>query len=306
MTLVDRSTVTAATPPDVTGLPAGVQPEENGRLLCRCCGRWYRSLGHHLRGGHDITPDEYRHHFELPASLRLMAGDLRDAQGQRGRQILESNPRVRDAFGVGEHDRPERLITLAKARKVKQQTESRAGVQASKQAVGALLAQVSQQRAAQRRAELDTDAHSRGYRDFQHLLTETAHLTHEALDKMIGWGSGNAAKWRRKYHIAAGARAAAAQRRQEQQRAGLADLPPGVQPVDDGKLRCLECGRWWADLAQHLTGTHHLDASTYRQRHGIPADCPLMAPHLLERQGHRRGPMPPTPDAPHGDAGDMS
>jgi hypothetical protein len=45
-----------------------------------------------------------------------------------------------------------------------------------------------------------------------------------------------------------------------------ADKPglPGVQPEQDGQLQCLECGRWYRQLGQHVPAKHEMSADDYR------------------------------------------
>jgi hypothetical protein len=59
-------------------------------------------------------------------------------------------------------------------------------------------------------------------------------------------------------------------------------VPPGVQPAQDGRLQCLECGRWYRSLASHLHRSEDMTAAQYREKHGLPATRPLVAPDLSE------------------------
>lgn len=59
---------------------------------------------------------------------------------------------------------------------------------------------------------------------------------------------------------------------------------PGEQPERGGRLECLECGRWYRDLATHVRRTHGLPPADYRQRHGLPATLALKATYLREAQ----------------------
>ena len=122
-------------------------------MLCRYCGRWYRSLGHRLRGGHGVDPDSYREQFELPATMPLMAADLRERQAERARQLLASKRSGPAAFGLDDPDNTERRQRQARGVRRKAETESRAGAQSSKHAVGGLLAQNSRARAALRASQ---------------------------------------------------------------------------------------------------------------------------------------------------------
>jgi hypothetical protein len=54
----------------------------------------------------------------------------------------------------------------------------------------------------------------------------------------------------------------------------LAAIPPGEQPVINGHLICLSCGRRFFSLLPHL-GLHGLDAAAYRERHGLAPEVTL-------------------------------
>ncbi len=269
-------------------IEAGVQPVQDGRLLCRYCGRWFRSLGHHLVGpAHGTTPQAYREQFELPATAPLMAADLRKNLAERGRERFE-DPAVRAAFAVDQPYHPERERRRRRGLQRKAETEARAGVQRSKQAVGAMLGDNSRSRAAQRRRDLDKRARSLGYDDLHHLLHTTTELTHPELGELMGWEPDTAKMWRDLHAVRSDAKAAAARHRAAQQAA--ADDPPdaertGTQPAeDDGRLRCLECGTAWDDLGKHVEHTHRMAQATYRRHHRLPADCPLHSAQLDQRK----------------------
>jgi ROS/MUCR transcriptional regulator protein len=58
---------------------------------------------------------------------------------------------------------------------------------------------------------------------------------------------------------------------------------PGVQPEADGRLQCLECGRWYRALGSHLAQGEGMTADAYRELHGLPATLPLAAIDLRSR-----------------------
>src|SRR2546421_396792 len=60
-------------------------------------------------------------------------------------------------------------------------------------------------------------------------------------------------------------------------------VPPGVQPEEDGRVQCLECGRWLRALPAHLGRREGLTADEYRERHGLAATHPLVAADLSAR-----------------------
>ncbi|MER5973313.1 MucR family transcriptional regulator [Streptomyces sp. NPDC002055] len=67
--------------------------------------------------------------------------------------------------------------------------------------------------------------------------------------------------------------------------------PDGVQPVEDSRLQCLECGRWFRLMAPHLKHAHAMTTAEYRQAHRLPRKLSLRAPDLTERargQGRER------------------
>ncbi|WP_370078102.1 MucR family transcriptional regulator [Streptacidiphilus sp. MAP12-16] len=68
---------------------------------------------------------------------------------------------------------------------------------------------------------------------------------------------------------------------------GLERIPPGVQPEADGRLQCLECGRWYRQLGQHLTATHDLHPDDYRRSHQLPRSRGLHAADILQRRSQR-------------------
>jgi hypothetical protein len=57
----------------------------------------------------------------------------------------------------------------------------------------------------------------------------------------------------------------------------------GTQPEADGRLQCLECGRWYRALGSHLTHGEGMTLDAYRERHGLPATLPLAAADLRSR-----------------------
>jgi len=51
----------------------GVLATDGERVECHACGRWFHSLGHHVRLAHRLSPDEYRALFGLKATTGLEA-----------------------------------------------------------------------------------------------------------------------------------------------------------------------------------------------------------------------------------------
>jgi hypothetical protein len=44
---------------------------DDDRVACLICGKWWQSLGHHVRHGHGISADEYRDRFGIRRSQSL-------------------------------------------------------------------------------------------------------------------------------------------------------------------------------------------------------------------------------------------
>lgn len=61
------------------------------------------------------------------------------------------------------------------------------------------------------------------------------------------------------------------------------EVDPGVQPIEDERLRCLECDNWYRQLPPHLRAVHDLSGAEYRERHQLPTRVPLRAPDLQRR-----------------------
>ncbi|MEU6973606.1 MucR family transcriptional regulator [Kitasatospora aureofaciens] len=65
----------------------------------------------------------------------------------------------------------------------------------------------------------------------------------------------------------------------------------GVQPQEDGRLECLECGGWFRLLPPHLGAAHQISAAEYREAHQLPRTLGLRAQDLAEHareQGRTR------------------
>ena len=64
-------------------------------------------------------------------------------------------------------------------------------------------------------------------------------------------------------------------------------LEPAVSiraSVRPDHVTCLECGRKMKMLKRHLTADHGLTTEEYRQRWGLAADHPLVAPNYADRR----------------------
>lgn len=79
----------------------GRQPEEDGRLRCLACGRWFRLLPPHLGRAHSMSAAEYRDAYRLPRSLSLRAADLNETAREQGRARYADRPDIRAAMAAG-------------------------------------------------------------------------------------------------------------------------------------------------------------------------------------------------------------
>ena len=51
--------------------------KDDDRVVCLICGKWWQSLGHHVRHGHGISADEYRDRFGIRRSQSLASPAVR-------------------------------------------------------------------------------------------------------------------------------------------------------------------------------------------------------------------------------------
>lgn len=104
--------------PDGTGLhaPYGQLAVEagTGRVCCHLCGRWYISLGGHVRM-HGHTAQSYRHALGLPRSRALVAEELSRSIATRQSVAYRRSPQLRARLAVGQQlARTGELATLAR------------------------------------------------------------------------------------------------------------------------------------------------------------------------------------------------
>ena len=57
---------------------------------------------------------------------------------------------------------------------------------------------------------------------------------------------------------------------------------PIKQPVRTGHIVCLDCGKQFSMIKRHLMPDHKLTPEQYRQRWGLPASYPLVAPNYAK------------------------
>jgi hypothetical protein len=104
--------------PDGTGLhaPYGelVLEPGTGRVCCHLCGRWYVSLGGHLRS-HGHTAASYREAMGLCRTRRLVAASLSQSIATRQSRAYRRSPAVRARLAAGQRlSRTGRLAVLAR------------------------------------------------------------------------------------------------------------------------------------------------------------------------------------------------
>lgn len=91
--------------PDGTGLhaPYGelVVEDDTGRLCCHFCGRWFTSLGSHVRA-HATTAERYRADLGLCRREPLTAKPLSSAISARQQQAYATRPEVRERFAISQ------------------------------------------------------------------------------------------------------------------------------------------------------------------------------------------------------------
>jgi hypothetical protein len=103
--------------PDGTGLhaPYGELAIESGtgRICCHLCGRWYVSLGGHLRR-HGHTAESYRETMGLCRGRSLVAEALSRSIATRQSEAYRRSPELRARLAVGQElSRTGRLAALA-------------------------------------------------------------------------------------------------------------------------------------------------------------------------------------------------
>ena len=56
-------------------------------IICLECGGKFKSLRRHLKSRHDLTPEEYRARWNLPADYPMVARNYREARSQLAREM---------------------------------------------------------------------------------------------------------------------------------------------------------------------------------------------------------------------------
>jgi hypothetical protein len=87
------------------GTPAHAAPgrlaaDEDGRLACHLCGRWFAHLGAHLRG-HGWTAAQYREAAGLPLHVPLCSADVSGQIAARQKANWDRDPEAGNRFAPG-------------------------------------------------------------------------------------------------------------------------------------------------------------------------------------------------------------
>lgn len=275
-----RTRAQRASSDDLAALPDGVQPEGDGKLLCRECGGWYRSLSAHLANKHALDPASYRERYGLAIGACLEAEDVQQKRVANGKERWTSEPGLQEACRPNRTTSAERLARMRKARRI---SGARPGGRAVREETGRRLARVLPERT---REEFEERARQLSHSSVVELLAATAHLTGADLARLLGVAQHRARDLRRRHGYGSpgharrsnGAEALAGPAVPERLTAAdLAGLTPGVQPGTDWWLACRDCGRWYLFLGKHVAAAHRVSPADYRARHQLPPDLPLHA-----------------------------
>lgn len=115
---------------ELARIPKGVQPEEDGLLVCLECGSWYRGLGGHVALSHGYSADEYRLRFELLRKRGLWATDAREGAGRRSKARAGKYPRATKTQFRGTAEELERALAAQR------ESAGRTGTQDTAQETG--------------------------------------------------------------------------------------------------------------------------------------------------------------------------
>ncbi|MEO3858063.1 MucR family transcriptional regulator [Acrocarpospora sp. B8E8] len=260
-----------------TDVPLGVQPESGGKLLCLECGLWFRQLGQHVVAKHDMSADDYRRVYELPRGFGLHSSAVKQVRAESQRERLAADPEFKARL------RPKRSREeLARLSKIAwYESKDRAGVRAARRQ-GPPAHNVAQYghlgtaaMRANRAAEVAELCRAAGFASIEEVFTEKAALSNREIAELMGMSKGRVDKLRRRLGFDAPGRWAKDYVVKHPSMLPpipakeLAAVPYGTQPVKDGYPLCLECGRWFKRLDQHIAVMHGLNVADYYARHGI-------------------------------------
>ena len=127
--------------PDGTGLHARpgelTVDDDTGRLCCHLCGRWYVSLGSHVRA-HGYTAASYRTEMGLCTGEPLIAAALSDSIAVRQADAFRRDERIRVAFAAGAATNHRAATTASKTTEPQQRiVRRRAALQAGRDTIAA-------------------------------------------------------------------------------------------------------------------------------------------------------------------------
>lgn len=273
-----RPRIPLVTSAELAALPAGVQPEGHGKLLCRDCGGWYRGLSAHLANKHGVDAANYRERHGLAISARLESQDVQERRIVNGRERWASDLEFQKALRPTRTTSAERIARMAKAR---QAGSVRPGAQAVRQEVGARLGRVLPNRI---REEYEERARQLSYDSIADLLAATADLSGADLARLLGIAPHRARELRRRHGVPSPAPRARNRKiegpvglgtPERLSAADLAAMAPGVQPQTERWLACRDCGGWYGFLGKHVVKAHGGSPAEYRARHKLPPDLPL-------------------------------
>ncbi|MDO5082524.1 MAG: MucR family transcriptional regulator [Arachnia propionica] len=116
-------------------------PEQDGRVQCLECGRWFRSLIGHISRIHGMTAEEYRAAHGLARTTALVASSVSEQLHAHGIRRRDADPRVLEALS-GDGARRQRAAAFPRAREPRRPATRRA-TRAAKRQQGELRLQAA-------------------------------------------------------------------------------------------------------------------------------------------------------------------
>lgn len=111
-------------------------PEQDGRVQCLECGRWFKSLIGHISRIHGMSAEEYRAVHGLARTTALVASSVSEQLHDHGIRRRDADPRVLEALS-GDGARRQRAAAFPRAREPRRPATKKA-TQAAKQQQGEL------------------------------------------------------------------------------------------------------------------------------------------------------------------------
>jgi predicted transcriptional regulator len=56
-------------------------------IICLQCGKGFKSLKRHIKTHHDMTPEQYREHWDLPRDYPMVAANYAEARSNLAKQM---------------------------------------------------------------------------------------------------------------------------------------------------------------------------------------------------------------------------